>query len=318
MTEGTGHVIDPDGDARRALLEAVAEHGPEALSDATVMDYLCRTQLAALPGESILIVSAARADVPALLRDKIPQLGNYGAIQSVATTLAGAHDLDIAASLWVVREFARALGMIAPGGTQPVPAPRRTGRAPGLPGVPGGRGSGALQRPGHGERARAAWAPGGAADRGAGRAAGDGGPGSRRGWRGDRSRDGRRAAAGAGAAEVRPAGRVVRVPAAQPQHGGGGRGHRAGRGLPGGRGGGAPEPVPGQDGGGDLVPVPQHRAEHGPSYRARARARPRHRPCVTRRQPDVGLRCPAEQDPGQRCGARATAPTPAPSSARPR
>jgi hypothetical protein len=120
VTEGTEHVIDPDGDARRALLGAVAEHGPEALSDATIMDNLCRNQLAALPGESILIVSAARADVPALLRDKIPDLGNYGAIQSVAATLAQASDLDNAASLWVVREFARALGMIAPGGTQPI------------------------------------------------------------------------------------------------------------------------------------------------------------------------------------------------------
>jgi hypothetical protein len=121
VTEGTGHVIDPDGDARRALLGVVAEHGPQALSDATIMDNLCRNQLAALPGESILIVSAARADVPALLRDKIPELGNYGAIQSVAATLAQASDLDNAASLWVVREFARALGMIAPGGTQPIP-----------------------------------------------------------------------------------------------------------------------------------------------------------------------------------------------------
>ena len=121
MTEGTGHVIDPDGDARRAVHEAVAEGGPEVLSDATIMENLCRTQLTALPGECILIVSAARADVPALLRDKIPQLGNYGAIQSVATTLAGAHDLDNAASLWVVREFARALGLIAPGGTQATP-----------------------------------------------------------------------------------------------------------------------------------------------------------------------------------------------------
>ena len=70
MTEGTGHVIDPDGDARRAVHEAVAERGPEVLSDATIMENLCRTQLTALPGECILIVSAARADVPALLRDK--------------------------------------------------------------------------------------------------------------------------------------------------------------------------------------------------------------------------------------------------------
>lgn len=132
MTEGTGHVIDPAGDARRALQDAVTTHGPEVLSDATVMDHLCRTQLTALPGECILIVSAARSDVPALLRDVIPQYGNYGAIQSVATTLAQASDLDGAASLWVVREFARALGLIAPGGTQSMPRP-----------APGGTGAGA-------------------------------------------------------------------------------------------------------------------------------------------------------------------------------
>ena len=148
MTEGTGHVIDPAGDARRALQEAVTAHGPAALSDATVMDNLCRTQLTALPGECILIVSAARADVPALLRDNIPHLGTYGAIQSVATTLADAHDLDNAASLWVVREFARALGLIAPGGTQSMPRPRRTGRAPRFPGPPWRPGkSGQVPRP---------------------------------------------------------------------------------------------------------------------------------------------------------------------------
>ena len=121
MTEGTGHVIDPDGEARRALFDVVAEHGPGALSDATIMDDLCRNKLAALPGESVLIVSAARADVPAMLRSKIAELGNYGAIQDVAATLSRASDLDGAACLWVVREFARTLGMIAPGGTQQAP-----------------------------------------------------------------------------------------------------------------------------------------------------------------------------------------------------
>ena len=135
MTEGTGHVIDPAGDARRTLQDAVTSHGPEVLSDPTVMDHLCRTQLAALPGESILIVSAARADVPALLRDAIPQFGNYGAIQSVGTTLAQASDLDGAASLWVVREFARALGLIAPGGTQSMPRPAPDGTGAEAPGA---------------------------------------------------------------------------------------------------------------------------------------------------------------------------------------
>jgi hypothetical protein len=114
VTEGNGHVIDPNGDARRALHEAVAEHGPEALSNAVIMDNVCRDHLSSLPGESILIGSAARIDVPALLRNLIPRLGNYGAIQSAAVTLAEEHKLDLPACVWVVREFARALGHIAP------------------------------------------------------------------------------------------------------------------------------------------------------------------------------------------------------------
>ncbi len=60
MTEGNGHVIDPNGDARRALLEAVAERGREVLSDAAAMDAICRDQLTGLPGESILSGDAAR------------------------------------------------------------------------------------------------------------------------------------------------------------------------------------------------------------------------------------------------------------------
>lgn len=115
MTEGNGHVIDPNGDARRALQEAVAEHGPEVLSDAAILDTVCREQLTGLPGESILIGNAARTNIPALLSELIPRLGNYGAIQSAAVTLAGKHNLDMAASLWVVREYARALGYIASG-----------------------------------------------------------------------------------------------------------------------------------------------------------------------------------------------------------
>ena len=120
MTEGNGHVIDQAGEARRALRAAVAEHGPQALSNAVIMDRICQARLSDLPGEAILIGSAARADVPAMLREQIPRLGNYGAIRSVAASLAQAHSLDTAASVWVVREFARALGLIASGsgGTQ--------------------------------------------------------------------------------------------------------------------------------------------------------------------------------------------------------
>ncbi|MDQ2815556.1 MAG: hypothetical protein M3Z75_27845 [Actinomycetota bacterium] len=120
MTEGNERAIDPAGEARRALQAAVAQHGAQALSNAVIMDGICRDRLSNLPGEAILIGSAARTDVPALLRDRVPREGTYGAIQSVAVTLAEAHALDRAASVWVVREYARALGIIAPGGTQTV------------------------------------------------------------------------------------------------------------------------------------------------------------------------------------------------------
>lgn len=178
VTEGNGHVIDPAGDARRALQAAVAEHGPEALSNAVIMDGICQARLGNLPGEATLIGSAARTDVPALLRDLIPRLGNYGAIQSAAATLADAHGLDIAACVWVVREFARALDLIASGGTQPAarigpgggtgqgtappagpagPPPPGAGGAggagmPGGPGMPGGAGGVPPRRPSSGRR----------------------------------------------------------------------------------------------------------------------------------------------------------------------
>ena len=166
MTEGNGHIIDPAGDARRALQAVVAEHGPEALSNAVIMDGICQARLSDLPGEAILIGSAARTDVPTLLRNLIPRLGNYGAIQSVATTLAETHGLDTAACVWVVREFARALGLIASGGTQPTarvgpsgapvraprlrpgPPPARFRRRGGASASAGAEGGGGTARPG--------------------------------------------------------------------------------------------------------------------------------------------------------------------------
>ena len=137
VTEGNGHVIDPAGEARRALQAVVAERGTAALSNAVIMDGVCRDRLGGLPGEAILIGSAVRSDVPALLRDRIGREGTYGAIQSVAATLAQAHGLDPAASLWVVREFARALGLVASGGTQPTVIERAVPAAGPGPGTGG-------------------------------------------------------------------------------------------------------------------------------------------------------------------------------------
>ena len=127
MTEGNGHVTDPGGDAHRALQDAVAAHGPEVLSDTAIMDDVCRERLSAMPREASLIGTAARSDVPAMLQEQISRLGNYGGIHSVATSLADTHGLDRAESLWVVREYARALGLIASGG--PRPARRMSGSA---------------------------------------------------------------------------------------------------------------------------------------------------------------------------------------------
>jgi hypothetical protein len=157
VTEGNGHVIDPAGEARRALQAVVAERGTAALSNTVIMDGVCRDRLGGLPGEAILIGSATRSDVPALLRDRIGREGTYGAIQSVAATLAQAHGLDPAASVWVVREFARALGLVASGGTQPtvmeraVPGPGAGAGGPADQGdamPPGGGGAGPGRRPG--------------------------------------------------------------------------------------------------------------------------------------------------------------------------
>jgi hypothetical protein len=120
MTEGNGHVIDPAGEARQALQAAVAEHGPQVLSNPVMMDGICRDRLTGLPGESILIDSAARSDVPTLLQQRTASLRIDDAIQSVAATVAAAHGLDTAACVWVVSEFARALGYPLPGGFPPV------------------------------------------------------------------------------------------------------------------------------------------------------------------------------------------------------
>ena len=116
MTEGDSRVIDRGGDAHRALQAAVAEHGPDVLSNVAVMDGICRERLGAFPGEANSIGTAARANVPALLQTEISRLGNYGGMQSVAGTLSSNYGLDRAGALWVVREYARALGLIASGG----------------------------------------------------------------------------------------------------------------------------------------------------------------------------------------------------------
>jgi len=120
VAEGIGHVIDPAGVARSALQAAVTDNGPIILSNPVALDDFCRARLVGLPGEAALISSAARFDVPGLLRQRAGHLGLDAAIASVAATLSGAQSLNETASVWVVTEFARALGFPVPAGTQPM------------------------------------------------------------------------------------------------------------------------------------------------------------------------------------------------------
>lgn len=142
MTEGDRHVIDPDGLARQALRAAVAEHGPMILSNPAALDVLCRRWLSGLPGEFILIGSAARSDVPALLRQRTASLSIEDAIRSVAVTVAATHGLDQVACVWVVTEFAGALGYRLAGETPsaanapPSSGPTDRGAPPSSEGAP--------------------------------------------------------------------------------------------------------------------------------------------------------------------------------------
>ena len=283
MTEGNGHVIDPDGAARRALQEAVAQHGPEALSNAVIMDSVCRDHLSDLPGESILIGSAARTNVPALLREPDPSAGQLrcdpvsrgqpgrGAQSGHPGVRVGGSRVRPGAGLYRAQAWD---GRVRDSGE---------------------RDSGERGR-GRRSQLREQRASGGRAGRSLGRPASRGRPwgrsGGRRCWL---ARWAPPAAAGAGGCRGlatgghagepvgRAAGPAARgIAGVQPQHAGDCGGHRAGRRLSGGRGGGAPEPVPGRHGGGDLVPVPEHGAGHRDEHsaergRARARVRTGHR-----------------------------------------
>jgi hypothetical protein len=140
VTEGAGHVIDPAGDASRALQAAVALHGPGVLGNAAMLDAFCANRLAGLTGEAVLISSAAQSDVPALLRRQADSLGLDAAIASVAATLSQSRSLDDTACVWVVTEFARALNYPVPARSQPAIVLPQAPNALTQPVSPGGSG----------------------------------------------------------------------------------------------------------------------------------------------------------------------------------
>ncbi len=110
MTEGAGHAIDPSGEVRSVLRSAVADYGTRVLSNAAIIDGICEDRLPDWPREASLVSTAARADVAAMLQQQEGGVGADIAVRVTAANLAESRALDPAASIWVVSEFARALG----------------------------------------------------------------------------------------------------------------------------------------------------------------------------------------------------------------
>ena len=127
MADDTGPTFDPGGAARSVLRSAVADFGAPVLSNPAIVDGICEDRLPEWPREASLISTAARADVAELLQQQAGGVGADTAVRLTAGTLADSRSLDPAACLWVVSEFARALGYQVTG---PPPDPARPRAAP--------------------------------------------------------------------------------------------------------------------------------------------------------------------------------------------
>ncbi len=128
MADDVGPTFDPGGEARSVLQSAVADFGVRVLSDPAIVDGICEDRLPEWPREASLISTAARADVADMLQQQAGGIGPDTAVRLTAGTLAESRSLDPAACVWVVGEFARALGYQVSDGLRPATA---NGAAPG-------------------------------------------------------------------------------------------------------------------------------------------------------------------------------------------
>ena len=148
MSYDQSRSYDPQGEARAVLQSAVNDFGARVLSNATLLEGICEDRLPELPREASLIASAARADVVGMLQQQVSGVGPDAAVRLTASALADSRSLDPAACVWVVREFASALGYpvagnsgadaAAAGVQQPAGAggPPAGGAAPPMPTMP--------------------------------------------------------------------------------------------------------------------------------------------------------------------------------------
>ncbi|MHB8246609.1 MAG: hypothetical protein ACYDGN_14920 [Acidimicrobiales bacterium] len=105
-----GRSLDPQGEARGVLQDAVSNYGPQVLDNVDLIEGICADQLSDWPREASLIVSAAGENVAAKLAEQIVSIGPDTAVRLSASTLADSRSLDPFACQWVVSEVARALG----------------------------------------------------------------------------------------------------------------------------------------------------------------------------------------------------------------
>lgn len=118
---------DSSGQARRALQGIVADphYGSVALSQPAVMSNLLKDFLPDEPREAGLLVAAAQADLAGSLRGYLAQgLDPATAVSLTANSFVSNSSHTQEAGLWVVTEFALALGMDPYRTAQAVPPPQ--------------------------------------------------------------------------------------------------------------------------------------------------------------------------------------------------
>jgi hypothetical protein len=106
--------MDEDGQVRAALAEVMAE-APAVLSNPQLLRNMLGDLLPGAPREAVILVAAADAGIPELLRAKAAQLGGEPAVVQVAQALEDRAGLSAAASRWAVTELGVALGLLPAG-----------------------------------------------------------------------------------------------------------------------------------------------------------------------------------------------------------
>ena len=104
--------LDTQGEAHDALGTAVSSYGQRVLNDPHILGNLVTDLLPDLPRERSLLVTGADAGIAAQMTQHVEEqhIDPDTAVQLVARALSERRAIDQAASMWVVTEYAQALG----------------------------------------------------------------------------------------------------------------------------------------------------------------------------------------------------------------